>query len=461
MKRLYAVWLFIGLCCLAIDFPPVRNPNLVFIHILPEETGKEVVLEFDKCDVNGYVGTDAIVLTVISPSGKNVCEVALPDDGSEKNDWQPGPRQRVVLRFNADEEGEYMVNSNSFSSVDISYAFDQAASKNATWGLTLKKPRLLHGKLHLFMVAAPRAIGEKQELVMLVENAKWTSIADFQCLEDGLPLIEPYTHKTKTEKRLDDLRFPLLRNSREGIVEIKASDFAECSWRFVGYSDFILCADLRSTQRFRTFHNHHFFCGSHVEFKTPQTAGHFAFAPKGTYRVTFLPDKEGDAFQFAAYVLGKKHDIAPGAESFEFTTPEETPYIEWDWSAAPNGRVLVQTVTAEPEILQPESGSVWSQKTPPLLWTPAAGTTAYTVTLTHQDGKQLSLAAKGNSLGWDAFVSRLSPGIWEWKVSAEGKIASPEKAAFFAIPQRDDTSLAYLWGQQPAMDSLEIGRAHV
>lgn len=456
LNRSALLLLFVALWGFAIEFPPVRNPNLVTIHLLPEETGKEVVLEFDKRDVNGYVGTDAIVLSVVSPSGKSVCEVALPDDGNEKNNWKLGPRQRVVLRFLAEEKGEYVVKSNSFSSVDISYAFDQAVSRNVAWGVEIKKPRFLHGRMHLFMVAAPRRIGESQDLVLQVENGKWTSMVDFQCSENGVSLMEPYTHRVKTEKRLDDLLFPLRRRSLEGILEFRAQNFAECAWRFSGYPDFILCTELNHAQVFRRHFSDRYYTGTSVECQTPQAAGGIAFAPGGTYRGTFIPDSKSTSFRFDISITGRKYSIAPGKESFVFTMPADSAYAECDWSTAPKGKILFQKITRTPEILMPESGVLRDRNTPALNWTPSVGATAYTVTMTHLDsGRQLSFPSSTNTLAWESFVGQLTPGVWRWQVTASGQTASPAQSAIFIIPEPAKTSPAFLWGQQPPMDSLQ------
>ena len=83
MKNFTFLFIFIlSFFCTALkayDFPGLRQPNNFRILLLPDTPGKSVSLEFDKRDLNGYIGTDPIVLTVVSPSGSNICEVTVPD----------------------------------------------------------------------------------------------------------------------------------------------------------------------------------------------------------------------------------------------------------------------------------------------------------------------------------------------------------------------------------------------
>ena len=148
---IFLLVMLIGASNFAYDFPGLRLPNQTLIFLLPDAPGKPVALEFDKRDVNGYVGSDPVVLTVVAPSGKNVCEVLVPDDGDTKNKWQDGPRQRVKIAFTPEEPGVYVIRSNSSSSVDISYWFDKAAAVNTAWGVKVEKNKFMDGRVKLFL----------------------------------------------------------------------------------------------------------------------------------------------------------------------------------------------------------------------------------------------------------------------------------------------------------------------
>ena len=150
----------------AADLPALRDLNGLRVQFLPDAVGKTVEFNFDKQDFNGYSGTDAVVCTIISPSGKTVWETAVNDDGDISNKWKKGPRMPVKVKFTADEDGVYVMKFNT-SSPDIQLCFDKSQVKNAAWGFEAWALRFSDGKsLKAYILMPPKRLGEAQTQIM-------------------------------------------------------------------------------------------------------------------------------------------------------------------------------------------------------------------------------------------------------------------------------------------------------
>ena len=100
---LLSLFVLFSFVSLSADYaiPPVREINGVKIVLRPEKVGSKVRFSFDKRDINGYIGTDAVVFTILAPGGATACETLIPDDGNASTNWQTGPRMRVEMEFTA------------------------------------------------------------------------------------------------------------------------------------------------------------------------------------------------------------------------------------------------------------------------------------------------------------------------------------------------------------------------
>ena len=450
---LISLVLLAGLWGGAYDFPGMRTPNQTPIFLLPDELGKPVALEFDKRDVNGYVGTDPVVLTVVAPSGKNVCEILVPDDGNARNNWQTGPRQRVKIAFTPEESGVYVIRSNSSSSVDISYWFDQASSVNAAWGVAVEKPKFLDGRADLFLYLPPRKNGEARSLPLQV-TAFRGRIRDLQILENGKALIPPYTPAAQTERTADPV-FALRRQGREGILELKAGNFADSFWQFPGYGEFMIFPEERFARRFFAFFSPGYFSERSVKFTVPRAKEEVAFAPGRKFQVRWSGASSEKSLRFSPVIDGKRFELTEAVPTLEFATAPEQTFLLWDWAGAPDGTIEVQEVSDIPHILAPASGVIRDGQTPALSWTPVAGVRSYEVLLTHADsGRTMRFAASGNTLAWTALPEDMLPGVWYWQVADAGGKTAAGTPGFFIQPDPAPTQLYYLTGFEPARDSL-------
>ena len=125
MKKIFVLLLLaFAACCPAADIPALRGLNALEVHFLPDAVDRKVEFTFEKQDLNGYAGTDAIVFTLMSPSGKNVWEEAVQDDGNITNNWKTGLRKQVKVVFTPKEAGVYVMKCNT-SSPDINLQFDR------------------------------------------------------------------------------------------------------------------------------------------------------------------------------------------------------------------------------------------------------------------------------------------------------------------------------------------------
>ncbi|MBE6359198.1 MAG: hypothetical protein E7057_08135 [Lentisphaerae bacterium] len=451
MKNFTFLFIFIlSFFCTALkayDFPGLRQPNNFRILLLPDTPGKSVSLEFDKRDLNGYIGTDPIVLTVVSPSGSNICEVTVPDDGDTDKKWLTGPRQRVKISFVPQEKGIYSILSNSSSNVDISYWFDQAEQSNTIWAIVQDKPRFMDGKLDVFLALPPRKTGEAQQLTLqfpgLGGNPK---IHHLQVRENDKILVNDFSfRKGDTVSTV-----AINRSTAQGVLQFTAANFGNTFWLFPGYGEILIAPEKSFAERFYACYAPTYFKERSVEYALPFKTSGAAFAPGKKFRLSMSAGKE---FRFETTVNGQKITLSSAEPVAEFTVSAGSPFVKWDWSQAPAGKLAVQEITGVPEILSPASGAVQSTAAPALSWTPVSGSTAYQVIFRHADSsKTVTVDTRNTSLNYQEFAGKLTPGVWFFSVRSGNAVCTDER--FFIIPEPAKTQLAYLYDFSPARDSF-------
>lgn len=457
MKTIFvSLALLIALGSVAYDFPGVRLPNNTTIFLLPDAPGKPVVLEFDKRDINGYVGSDPIVLTVVAPSGKNVCEVLVPDDGDTQNKWKDGSRQRVKIAFTPEETGVYVIRSNSSSAVDIAYCFDQASAVNAAWGIKVEKTKLQDGRVNIFLLLPPRKNGEAQSLALQL-TAFRSRIRNLQVFENGKPLTTAYTPVAQ-KVRTDDPVFAIKRQKHEGILQLKADNFADSFWQFPGYGEFMIFPEERFAKRFFEFFKSGYFAEKSVKFSVPRKREAVAFAPGHKFQIRWSGDSTQKNICFTAEINGKRFEFTKANPVLNFATAADQTFLCWDWSKAPAGTIEIQELTAVPHILAPVSGVIRNAETPALSWTPVDGAKSYEIVLTHvESGRTIRVAAAQNTLQWQALPKDMLPGVWRWQVASECGAKPAGSVGFFIQVDPAPTQLYYLTGFEPFRDSLVTG----
>lgn len=434
-----------------IRLPGIREVNGVKVLFLPEAVGKTVEFTFEKQDFNGYIGTDSVVFTVLSPSGKNVWETSIPDDGDDTNRWKVGPRQKVTVQFAAQEAGIYTLNVNSSSAVDMQLLFDNSTSKNAAWALSNSKYRFFAGKLDAFLALPPMKTGESRMLSMQICVSKSSKIKNMLMQSDNETLIPAYNLPAFEGKSLVFHEFKVNRSQKSNICELTADVFEEIvSLQFPEYGEFLLCSDYQNAKAF--LDNGSFAISNlSMELQTPGEDREVALKSGADYLASFLP-AEPSAAEFKLEAFGQKLTLAAGKEAVLHVS-KGTQYGRISLSTLPKGKLTVSEMTTKGvQLLSPASGSVFA-KVPEFSWTSASAVKVeYTIEFRERNsGKRFQMKSATHSLSADMMAGRLFPGLWNWTVTVNGKTS---KEAFFTLAQNAETSIGFLYDYLPKRDSL-------
>lgn len=450
MRRLLGILFFLmAVTAFAYDLPAMRNLNGLNLFFRPDAKGTKVVFTFEKQDMNGYSGTDAIVFTVISPSGKTAWEGACPDDGDEGTAWKKGPRQQVRVEFDAVEEGIYRMSCNT-ASHDIHLLFDRATVKNAAWGFSASSYRFSGGaRFTGYLLLPPRMLGEEQEQMLQLCTHAHSRVKGISITSPGgVKLVDNLTPPHGEKMAYHEIA---LKRSSEGcIYKMEAEQFSNVvSMILPKYGEYMIFPEERSAHLFA---NEYPMAGSSLELKSPAVYKPCAFGAKRGYQVTFLPADGATPFDFKAVLFGQSLHFTNEKPSIIVNVPGTDDFQAVDLSGAAEGRmVFVLASEAAPAPLAPAPGSLLD-KPASLVWSAVPKCGGYKVDFTNVNtGETFSVkrAALQNRLNTEELSSRLTPGVWRWSVSADGRRGNE---AFFIVPQQKLTRLAYIHGFYPVRD---------
>ena len=436
--------------CNAYDIPSMRNVNSIKVKLLPDAVNKSVKFSFDKQDLNGYSGTDPVVFSVTSPSGKTVWEANCPDDGNETGGgWEIGPRQSVECIFLAREKGIYTLQANTASEMDIQILFDHARAENTAWGLEVNSPRFSSGKLDVAVTLPPQKLGEKRKQVIAFCTTKRSKISNFRITAGSEEVLAPVSIPLYNGKKaLIDYKYLINRHAELDIYEFTADEFSEIvSMCLPDYGTFMIFPEKRFARRFL---NHTIPAGL-LELNIPCDSHEMAFERGCQYQISYQSNHKKH-YDFTATIFGTQYRFTPKTTSAQFSVPVDCAYSSLITTHAPSGKFQITRMTdAKAEPLQPAPGTILSMSKP-FVWTAVTSATNYTVKFTCIDSsRSFEVNTSVNSLMPKDFMHKLSAGVWTWAV--KGGREEFGKQSFFAIKQAASTQLPFIYEMTPAMDS--------
>ena len=443
MKKIFVYVLSaLTACCQAADIPALRDLNALQVQLLPDSVGKPVEFTFEKQDLNGYAGTDAIVCTLMAPSGKNIWEAAVPDDGDTTGNWKTGKRQPVKVSFTPGEPGIYIMKFNT-SSPDIQLQFDRATVKNAAWGFSAWSMRFSGAqRLAGYLLIPPVKLGEMQTQVMQFCTTRHSKVTNVSIsTADGKKLIS--NHTLPFTKKMTYHELKLQRLAEHNIYCIEAENFVNVvRFVFPQYGNIGFFTDLASAQKFEKYIALE---GNFLKLSAGKQHPAMALGGNRTFQITFVPQKAEDKFDFTINIADRKLHFSNNQPDCFFTTGSGNYYTADLTAAAPGSFELIPAAPTANALL-PESGSTAAAGAE-LVWSPVPGVKEYTLQLKNAvSGKVRQVRVAGNRYP----ASKIAAGVWQWQVFGGGKGG---KAAYLTIPQKDSTMLAYCYDFTPAMDT--------
>ena len=437
------------------ELPNLRLTGRTTLMLIPDQVGKEVVLTFAKKDLNGYIGSDMAVFTLLSPSGKAVWEQAVPDDGNATSNWKPGPEQPVTCRFVPQEAGLHTMEINTNSGLDIVISFDRTTSSGCAWAVSSRNLRSGSGRLHAWLLMPVLKPGENREQQLSLLVSKHSSVRNLTVKADGKTLTESFTMPPFTDGKSSLKNYHLTVNRPAGtaVFELNSDDFTGVvAFQLPQYNgQIILTGKPQFAEKFLSA------MGSIkdqllTELPTGNNIAGAAFAPGESYQFLLIPEKAGRDFKHQVTLFGKKYELTSRVPAFSFTVPTDQPYTGLELKDLPKGKILVilqSSGTIEP--LFPKSGKVLHQPEN-LIWQPGRNQKDYTVRFTSLDsGKTILVTAAENRCDAKDYFPKLAAGTWKWQVKAGNGEWGRE--AFLTIPQKADTQTGYFCGASPARDS--------
>ena len=437
------------------ELPNLRLTGRTTLMLIPDQVGKEVILTFAKKDLNGYIGSDMAVFTLLSPSGKAVWEQAVPDDGNATSNWKPGPEQPVICRFVPKESGLYTMEINTNSGLDIVISFDRTTSSGCAWAVSSRNLRSGSGKLHAWLLMPVLKPGENRERQISLVVSKHSSVRNLTVKADGKTLTGSFTMPPFTDGKssLKNYHLTVNRPSKTAVFELNSDDFSGVvSMKLPQYGGpIIMTGKPQFAEKFLSA------MGSIrdqllTELPTGKNIAGAAFAPGESYQFLLIPENPGKDFKHQVTLFGNKYELSSRIPGFSFSVPADQPYTALDLKDLPKGKILVilqSSGTVKP--LFPESGKVLYHPEN-LIWQPSLNQKDYTVRFTSLDsGKTISVTAAENRCDAKDYYSKLAAGTWKWQVKAGNGEWGPE--AFLTIPKKADTQAGYFSGASPARDS--------
>ena len=443
MKKIFAYLLLaFSVCCQAADIPSLRDLNALQVHLLPNAVGKPVEFTFEKQDLNGYAGTDAIVCTIMSPSGKNIWETAVPDDGDTTRNWKVGQRQQVKAVFTPNEPGIYIMKFNT-SSPDIHMQFDRSTVKNASWGFSAWSMRFSSGKkLKGYLLIPPVKLGEKQTQIMQFCTTRHSKVKNINISTvDGKKLISGHSLPFTEKMTYHELK--LQRQEQQNIYCIEAENFVNVvRFIFPQYGNIGFFTDLASAQKFE---KHFALQGNLLKLSAGKKHPAMALGGNRTFQITFVPEKAESKFDFTINIADSKLQFSNNQTGRFFTTASGN-YHSADLTAAVPGHFELIPASSMPDALLPESGSI-ALDNAELVWNPVSGVREYTLQLKNMvSGKIQQIKVANNRCP----AAKIPVGVWQWQVFAGNKGG---KTALLTIPQKESTDLAYCYDFAPVRDT--------
>lgn len=423
----------------AAGLPALRDLNGLELHLLPDAVDKPVEFTLEKQDFNGYSGTDAVVLTLMSPSGKVIWENAVPDDGNISNSWQNGPRQLVKINFTPDEPGVYVMKCNT-SSPDIQLWFDNTQAKNTAWGFMAWALRFSGNTgVKGYILMPPLKLGETQTQLMQFCTTRHSKVQNINISSlSGKKLISNHTLPFNAKMAYHTLE--LQRLPQENIYCIEAEKFANVvRFIFPQYGTIMFFADANSAKKFDRLFS---IKGDLLNLSGGKKYPAIALGGNRSFQISVLPGNNGK-FDCTVKIAGKSVRLTDQAPAAFITTPEGN-YHAADLTAAPGTVQLIPT-TPNANALQPESGSVADAPTD-LVWSAVVGVKEYTLELKEAlTGKVLEYKVRNNRFP----TAKIPVGVWQWSVKSNGKVG---KSAFITIPEKAESNLAYFYDFTPKKD---------
>lgn len=439
--------------CNAHIIPPMRNINRVSVKFLPDAINRQVKFSFDKQDLNGYSGSDAVVFTVTAPSGKAVWEVSCPDDGNDRGgEWKLGPRQRVICTFIPQEKGVYTLKANTASEMDIQILFDNARAKNTAWGLEVSSARFSNGRLDVAIALPPQNLGEKREQIIELCTVRRSKITNFRINTENIQVVAPFSMPLHSgEKTLVYHKLQLNRQADQDIYEFTADDFSDVvSMQLPNYGSFMIFPEKRFANNFLS----RALEGAILELKVPGNYPEMAFERGCRYQISYQSGNRNN-YDFAVTIFGRQYRFTQQTANAQFTVPVDCAYSTLIADHVPTGKFQITRMTNTAAVpLQPTAGVILA--TPePLIWSAVTNAKNYTVKFTSiVSGQSFEMNASVNCLMPQDFTHKLSAGVWAWAVKSDnGKFG---KQSFFAIKQVAFTQLPYIYNMNPAMDSTVV-----
>ena len=434
--------------------PDLRLTGRTTLMIIPDQVGKEVCLTFGKKDLNGYIGSDMAVFTLLSPSGKAVWEQAVPDDGNTTSNWKPGPVQPVICRFVPKESGLYTMEINTNSGLDIVISFDRTTSSGCAWAVSSSNLRSGSGRLHAWLLLPPLKPGETRERQLSLLVSRHSMIRNLTVKADGKALTESFTMPpfTNAKPSLINFHISVTRPAKTNVFELDSDEFnGVVSFKLPQYSGpIILAPDRAAGEKFLPVMGD---IRNQLLTELPggkEIAG-AAFAPGKSYQFLLIPEKADQDFRHQVTLFGNKYELTGPVPAFSFTVPEDQPYTDMDLKNLPKGKILVilqNSGAVRP--LFPESGKTLYQPET-LIWQPNLNAGEYTVRFSSlSSDKTLSVTSKVNRFEGKNYYSKLVPGTWKWQVKTADGEWGPE--ALLTIPQKADTDTGYYYDAFPVRD---------
>ena len=442
MKKYWCLFtIIISYLLTAAVVPAVRDLNSLEVHFLPHKLNSQVEFSFDKQDLNGYNGTDAIVFTVISPNGQTVYEKAILDDGNISKNWETGPRQRVKISFAALEKGIYIMKCNT-ASPDIHLLFDHAQATNTAWGFHSWAYRFSgNSGIKGYLLLPISKLGESQNQIMQFCTTAHSNIKNINISSlSGKKLIK--NHSLPQVKKMTFHQLNLSRLPNENIYYLEAEKFTNLvRFIFPQYGDFMFFTDLKSAKKFNQLTP---ITGNFLQLATPKKYSHIALEKSKKFLLNFTTNNINKPYDFTLNLEGKKIRFTQDKNSILIDGLTNN-FLSIDATKAPKGKLEIILADQKPNILLPKSGSVVNKKTN-ILWSIVNNAQEYTLNLAEVNSqKKLTIKTTKNYLT----TANLTSGVWKANVIIN-KVKGDD--IFFTVPKFSNSTLAFFYNFNPKKD---------
>ncbi len=446
---LLSLFVLFSFVSLSADYaiPPVREINGVKIVLRPEKVGSKVRFSFDKQDINGYIGTDAVVFTILAPGGATACETLIPDDGNASTNWQTGPRMRVEMEFTAEEKGDYIFSVNTTSSVDLMLLFDQAKVENAAWGFEMGSMRFSSGSLDAYILMPPKHAGEFQRQSFQLCTVKGSKVTNLTVSAGEKTLLAPVTLPATAKMKYDTFAFD--RIDGKDIYRFQADDFSNVvRLVFPEYGRFMLFTEEKFARVFAGTPRQ---SELYFALESCKSYAPLVLQNNGSYLLNFVPADPQSKFEFPVSVGSEKITFSDRRRENVIKIPAGKDYLPVDLSPAVPGKMEFFLISAAPQPLAPAAGVIIDPAKDALLWSVCGKESRYQIDFTNlSTGAKFTASAENNRMELKKFADKFTPGVWQWQVTCSGKKG---ETSFFTVPEKVSSMMAYCYDFVPVMDS--------